>query len=297
MPIYTFTPEQLAIIQHDHCRNGRVLAGPGTGKSLTCVALVEHPMETHPDLSIQMLTFTRAATGELANKIGDANLDGKIASTIRAFALRLLLKNPYACNLPKPLRIPDSWEIDHLIRPHIAGCLRRRGFKGVDARKVARLERKLSSKWESLDRNALLLADLEPDLRNAYVGLWEKHRSIFGYTLLAELTYQAGKALKDINLDIGPLNLLVVDEYQDLNEADIELIYLVSQKGVRILAVGDDDQSIYGFRMAAPPGIRRFHEQFSECIDYNLTISQRCGSKILDAATTVIETAPDRPRR
>jgi DNA helicase-2/ATP-dependent DNA helicase PcrA len=130
------------------------------------------------------------------------------------------------------------------------------------------------------------------------VGLWEHHRQVFGYTLLAELPFQAGKALGDFDLRLDPVDLLIVDEYQDLNEADIKLIRLLAQKkGIRVLAIGDDDQSIYGFRLAAPPGIRRFGEEFGNCRDYALTISQRCGKNILAAATSLIEAAPSRPRK
>ena len=290
------THEQQRIIDHDPSRNGRVLAGPGTGKSWTCVALISHLSRTHQDLSVRLLTFTRAATQELAKKVGKAKLATVKPTTIHSFALSLLLRNPQAANLPQPIRIPDSWELKKLIHSDLARLLRKRGFK-VNVNKVERLEHKLSARWQSLDDKLELIADLEPQVRNAYIGLWETHRRIFGYTLLAELPYRAGNAIEDFDLNVGPIDLLIVDEYQDLNEADIKLIRLLKEKGAKALAIGDDDQSIYGFRMAAPEGIRRFQEEFGNCEDYMLTISQRCGKNILDAATMLIETSPSRPRK
>ena len=58
------------------------------------------------------------------------------------------------------------------------------------------------------------------------------------------------------------LDVLLVDEYQDLNKADIKLISEIARRGVSVLAIGDDDQSIYRFRMAAPQGIRDFPQDF-----------------------------------
>lgn len=289
------TQEQQRIIEHNPSKNGRVLAGPGTGKSWTCVALISHLSSTHQNLSVRLLTFTRAATQELEKKVNKAKLVTVKPTTIHSFALSLLLHNPQAANLPQPIRIPDDWELKKLIHSDIARLLRERGFKKVNVKKIEKLETELSARWQSLDDNAQLIANLEPQIRNAYIGLWETHRSIFGYTLLAELPFRAGNAIEDFDLNTDPMDLLIVDEYQDLNEADIRLIRLLKEKGARVLAIGDDDQSIYGFRMAAPEGIRRFREEFGNCEDYRLTISQRCSKNILDAATMLIETATDRP--
>lgn len=296
-PLMDPTSEQRAVMEHNPTCHGRVLAGPGTGKSTASVGLYKELMRMHPDLQVRMLTFTRAATAELAKKVGNADPDIR-PSTIHAFALSLLMRNPSTSNLPTPIRIPDSWETRELIHPHLARRLRIQGFEHATVVKVKRLERELASRWQSLDDRVPLLANVDPPLRSAYVGLWEHHRHVFGYTLLVELPFQAGKALEDFDPRLDPVDLLIVDEYQDLNEADIKLIRLLAQKkGIHVLAIGDDDQSIYGFRLAAPPGIRRFPEEFGNCRDYALTISQRCGKNILAAATSLIEAAPDRPRK
>lgn len=291
--------EQQRVMDHNPSRNGRVLAGPGTGKSWTSVALIKRLLETHPQIHIRMVTFTRAATHDLAAKIGDAKLDVAQPTTIHSFALSLLLRNPEAANLPTPLRIPDSWETQELIRSDLARRLRERGFRKVTVYTIEKLERELAAQWQSLDDGSRLLANLDPQLRNAYVGLWQEHRRTYGYALLAELPFRAANALEDYDILLEPLDFLVVDEYQDLNEADIRLVRLLHERGSRVFAIGDDDQSIYGFRNAAPEGIRRFLQEFGNCEDgdYQLTVSQRCGGNIINAATMLIETAPDRPRR
>jgi DNA helicase II / ATP-dependent DNA helicase PcrA len=290
------TEEQKAIIQHLSSQDGRVLAGPGTGKSATAVQLLDRLREDEPDVTVRMLTFTRAATQEFAKKLAKAELDGFTPMTVHSFSLGLLVRNPDAAVIPLPLRIPDRYE-SGLIRSDVARRLRARGFEGVDSRKVDKLEREMAAGWESMDPDYTMLDDLEPGLRSAYLGHWLRHRTVFGYTLLAEMPYRGVEAMEDFELDLGSLHLLIVDEYQDLNRADIRLVELLRERGVRILAIGDDDQSIYGFRMAAPEGIRMFCDDFPGAADYPLSESFRCGSHILDAAVELIEGDPDRPVR
>jgi DNA helicase-2/ATP-dependent DNA helicase PcrA len=89
---------------------------------------------------------------------------------------------------------------------------------------------------------------------------------------------------------------LVVDEYQDLNACDLDVLKLLGQRGCSIIGAGDDDQSIYSFRKAAPEGIRRFLTDYPGAKDYPLSLTQRCGSRIMEWATYIIEGDPDRPR-
>ena len=290
------TDQQRRVVDHDHTAHGRVIAGPGTGKSWTAIELLQRLQEDHPDLNVGLLTFTRAATSELIKKVRDQGIDWLDPSTIHAYALRVLLHNAGQASLALPLRIPDTWETKTLIHTDLARSLRARGFS-VDARGVARLEREMAAQWESLDPNLVLLADVVPALRNAYLGQWQIHRRKFAYLLLAEIPYRAGNLLEDFDPDLGGLVFLVVDEYQDLNRADIRLLQLLAARGVRLLAIGDDDQSIYGFRMAAPVGIAEFPTTFAGAADYPLTVSMRCGADIVSASTSLIDTAPARLQR
>jgi DNA helicase-2/ATP-dependent DNA helicase PcrA len=102
-------------------------------------------------------------------------------------------------------------------------------------------------------------------------------------------------AIEDVGFPDIQIDLLLVDEYQDLNKADIKLLHLVSESGIPVVAIGDEDQSIYGWRHAAPEGIRNFLEEFKTNSDYRLSKSRRCGENILKAAQDLIESAPGRP--
>jgi DNA helicase II / ATP-dependent DNA helicase PcrA len=154
--------------------------------------------------------------------------------------------------------------------------------------------REMAANWESLRSEEDPRVDAEERAR--FVGAWNEHRQIYGYTLLAELPYALRNALHN-HSDLEGVNydLLVVDEYQDLNSCDLEVLRLIAERGCSIIAAGDDDQSIYSFRRAAPEGMRRFPRDYPGSGDYTLSVTQRCGSRIIEWATHVIEGDPDRP--
>jgi superfamily I DNA/RNA helicase len=289
------TEEQDAILNHPIDRHGRVLAGPGTGKSTTVVRLAQQIADRNPGQPARVVTFTRAATAELVEKAAEEGADVVEPTTLHSFSLSVLMRNPGLARLPEPLRIPDEWEIRKLIRPDIRTRLRESGFS-ADVRDVEKLEREMAAQWESLNPNLILLADVDPRLRNAYLAIWQNHRMIFGYSLFAEMPLYAGQLVIDHpDLRLPDFGLLVVDEFQDLNMAEIRLVQALTRRGKAILAVGDDDQSIYSFRMADPQAIRELETFLPDAIDYPLTVSFRCGRRIIDAAADLIESTPGRP--
>lgn len=291
--MHELSGEQRAVVNHDVQEHGRVLAGPGTGKSYAAVAMRRLLTNERPDLDVQMVTFTRAATQSLAQKLEEHGVDVPPPSTIHSLALSLLLRHEQIARVPFPLRIPDDYETNK-IRKDLARRLREDGYDYQDKRLISthiknNLEPEMAARWEALDEDLVLLTDIQPELRAAYSRHWERHRAVLGYTLLAEIPYRAGHLLEDHHPNIGALDFLLVDEYQDLNHADIRFLEELSDRGVRILAIGDDHQSIYGFRMAAPEGIRQFPEEFETDRTYNLTQCFRCGERIVEAATTLVE--------
>jgi hypothetical protein len=115
------TVEQTAIVGHDPKKHARVLAGPGTGKSATLVALMSELLAGKKRPRVRLLTFTRAATAELAKKLSEnPSTLVERPSTIHSFAISVLLRNPGAGSLPQPLRLADDWEFANVIRPTLA---------------------------------------------------------------------------------------------------------------------------------------------------------------------------------
>lgn len=285
MSDYEPTAEQARVLAHPPSRSARILAGPGTGKSATVVAYVERLIEQEPPPSVKLLTFTRAATAELAEKVGsvgDAD-DSTLhhPSTIHSFAISVLLRNPGTGGFPEPLRIADDWETRNVVRETL------KRLAGFRVTQLERLEREMASNWEALapeQESKFTVAE-----QRRYHGAWQQHRKIYAYTLQAELPFALRRALEAHNdLDGLHYDFIVVDEYQDLNACDLDVLKRIAARGCAVMAVGDDDQSIYGFRRAHPAGIRNFPKHYPDAADYALSTTIRCGKRIVEWANHVI---------
>lgn len=116
------------------------------------------------------------------------------------------------------------------------------------------------------------------------------YRSMDWYDVVA----LAVKLLRD-NRDIldevtNQIDHLLIDEYQDLNRADQELIYLLATKAKSLMVFGDDDQSIYQTgRFANPSAVKRFKKIYADAKIYRLSVCWRCGALIMDAAWKLID--------
>jgi len=287
--------DQIRAAQHIG-HHARLLAGPGTGKTRTLTRrvlalILDHGVESQRILA---LTFTRVAAFQLRREIQQAlqllDTETPRVSTLHSFALRQLLRNADRIEtLPQPLRIADDWEERHIIQEDIKARLQRPRISEIQD-----LFERLSADWETLRRDAPDWETLFPD--PAFLGAWQEHRRIFGYTLRAELVYQLRRALNqypDFDLE-DDFQHVLVDEYQDLNACDLEVIRELSRRRCEIYAAGDDDQSVYGFRYAEPEGIRRFTDDYRPCEDLSLQICHRCDRSILRIAEFVANLDVDR---
>lgn len=288
MSEYRPTSEQKALLNHNPDYHARVSAGPGSGKSATLIQLISLLKDADENLKVKMLTFTRAATTELAKKISDDPALATIKpSTVHSFAIKILIENPNISGLPRPLRIADEWEYRNIVRPSLAQRAR------VYVRQLDKLQKEMASDWESLRPEED--ADVSQEERARFLGAWREHSKVYGYTLLEQLPYTLKQVLEQYP-DINGLNyeFIVVDEYQDLNACELAILKSMANKGSVILAAGDEDQSIYSNRRAAPEGLGRFLEHYPQAADYNLTVAQRYGSKIINWSSHVIEGDPER---
>ena len=274
--------------------HARLLAGPGTGKTLTLTRHICFLIDDQNVASdkILALTFTRAAARELRQRVA-AELgeeQSPTVSTLHSFALRQILRNaPSIIALPQPLKIADDWEERHIVLEDLRSLLPLQRIN--DARKLLN---ELSADWQSLTADE---SDWEKRFPNPrFLGTWREHRDIYGYTLRSELVYQLKRALEqrgDFTLE-GPIEHLLVDEYQDLNRCDLAIVQHIESRNAELFIAGDDDQSIYGFRKAHPDGIRRFANDYSGVSELGLKICKRCDRSILALGLFVARQDPRR---
>ena len=279
-------------------KHARLLAGPGTGKTLTLTRRIAYLVSEKgiPPGKILVLTFTRAAAFELRKRIAEilGDQQGKLVhvSTLHSFALRQLLRNSnLIVSLPHPLRIADDWEERNIILEDLKSILH------SNLNTIRNKFNLLSADWQTLDADNEEWENKFSDPN--FIGAWRQHRKVFGYTLRSELVYQLKRALEQI----GEFSLesdyshLLIDEYQDLNRCDLAVIHALRDKGIEVFVAGDDDQSIYGFRYAHPDGIRKFTEEFTPSESLTLDTCVRCDRRIIDLSLFVANLDPNRIKK
>jgi len=267
-----------------------LLAGPGTGKTTALAHRVAYLMTEMnvPSEKILVITFTRAASFELRNRISQildgSGLDIPKVHTLHSFALRQLLKNSNIIqSIPKPLRIADDWEEENIILEDLKSAL------DYEKRDIERKFNLLSADWQTLEADNENWDEQFSDPR--FLSEWRHHRIVYGYTLRSELVYQLKRALEQttyFSLETD-YSHLIIDEYQDLNKCDLAIIFALRDKGINIFGAGDDDQSIYGFRYATPNGIRNFEKDFSPSIVFKLKTCERCDRDIIKLSLFVAD--------
>src|SRR3989344_5107665 len=282
------TSDQISAIDHIGS-HARLLAGPGTGKTKTLTQRVLSLILKHnvaPD-TILLLTFTRLAAAQLREEIKKVlePLGKEIpqVSTLHSFSLRQILYNSNRVDaLPRHIRIADDWEERYIIQEDLKKTL---GLKDIS--EVQKLINQLSTDWETLRVDEVGWEQQFPNA--AFLGAWRSHKEQYGVTLRAELVYQLKRQLnqnRDFALD-GKYAHVLIDEYQDLNACDLAIVNELAKREAELFAVGDDDQSIYGFRYASPAGIRNFPQMYDGSKKLALEICFRCDKSILQSAEFV----------
>jgi superfamily I DNA/RNA helicase/RecB family exonuclease len=294
-----------------------VLAGPGTGKTTTIVEAVVQRVEAGeitPDQAL-VLTFSRRAAAELRERVAarlDRTIREPIARTFHSYAFGLLRANAARRGEPAP-RLLSGPEQDLVVRELLEGdvdagadewpqrlhpALLTRGFaqelrdfvqraveRGITPRELAQLGRRdKRDDWVAAARFAEQYAQVSALREAASYDPAELIRAAAGLLRADPLVLQEIRAAHEF---------VVVDEYQDTDPAQEELLSLLV--GSRdLLAVGDPDQSIYGFRGADLEGIRRFPDRFraadgSPPTIVELDVSRRSGAVLLAASRRVAQ--------
>ena len=258
-----------------------VQAGPGTGKTRALTHRLAHLLahrRVDPG-AILALTFTRQAAGEMEARIRGLlpdfpGLDRLTVKTFHALGHQLLLGSETGA------------------REVAAEEPRRQLLRGIAKQfKVpfSNLDKRIISWKQSLqypeDLNeadgpeAAAFAAYEDALRAA--GLWDYEDLIARPTLLLTRNPGLQEACR------GRYRHLLVDEYQDLNEAQYRLFLALAGPGTEIMVIGDPDQAIYGFRGASPRYFTRFREDWPEAVTINFADTYRLPPPLLKAACQV----------
>ncbi|MFC5817221.1 ATP-dependent helicase [Nonomuraea harbinensis] len=300
-----------------------VLAGPGTGKTTTIVESVVDRIERRgadPE-RVLILTFSRKAAEELRRRVTGRlrrTTRTPVAMTFHSYAYALLRRAAVQAGEPPPrlLTGPEQLlEVRRLLHGELEDGaldwpedlrepLRTRGFaeelrdflsraaeRGLDGERLRELGRRHGrGDWVAVGRFADRYEtrfDLDPERTLDY----------------AELIAEAGRLLADPGVrarERAALDAVFVDEYQDTDPAQEFLLQQLAGDGRDLVAVGDPDQSIYGFRGADVHGILGFPQRFRTLDGRDapivaLRVCRRSGADLLAATRRVAARLPAAP--
>ena len=251
----------------------RVIAGPGTGKTTCLKRRIQRLIQQDRinPTTIFVGTFTRTIANELEDELGTEIH----VSTLHSHAYGLLRRFP-AARQGMELRFLLKYEEDALL--YDIGLNARIDGDVHDRRKALRLLQASRAQRTEYD-NATFAGEIKRWLT--------RHRAM----LIGEVVYLCVVGLESEDIPRGKFDHVVIDEYQDLTAAEQELVRLIWSNTGALAVMGDNDQSIYGFRFNHPDGIEDFHHYWTNCEDLNFSDNRRCGQRILNFANLMMAEA------
>ncbi|MCY4427338.1 MAG: DNA helicase II [Halieaceae bacterium] len=273
-----------------------VLAGAGSGKTRVLVHRIAWLIQAQglSPWSILAVTFTNKAAREMRSRIEEMleiSTQGLWVGTFHGLAHRLLKAHWQDAGLPRNFQILDADDQQRLVK------------------RVCRELELDESRWPPRQAQGFINGRKDEGLRAAHLppppfgDLYQKtmQRIYTAYEAACErggLVDFAELLLRAHELWLQKPELLqhyqqrfrhiLVDEFQDTNTIQYAWLRVLAGKEIPVVAVGDDDQSIYGWRGARIENIQRFTADFSDTRTVRLEQNYRSTSNILEAANAVI---------
>ncbi len=276
-----------------------VIAGAGSGKTRAIEYRVAHMVEKNIDPgSILLLTFTKRAAHEMLTRAArhDMRCRHVDGGTFHSFAFKALKKYAKVLGLAENFTILDEGDSQEAVHR----CAARIGLfnKEVKHPKKDTLRGVISM---SINKGMSIAHTLEKEYPHflEFAGDIERIRKEYdeykinkGYLDYDDLLVYL-KMLLEIKEVRGKFSrkyrYVMVDEYQDTNALQGDIAYLLAEEHKNIMVVGDDAQSIYGFRGSSHKNIMEFPKKFRECRIIKLEENYRSTQSVLGVANAVLE--------
>ncbi|MBA2650272.1 MAG: DNA helicase II [Legionella sp.] len=274
--------------------NTLILAGAGSGKTRVLVSRIawlieEQQVSPH---SILAVTFTNKAAGEMRarlSKLLSIPTMGLWVGTFHGLCHRLLRRHYQEAKLPQQFHIIDSDDQARIIKRVISSL-------NLDP-----------EQWSFKQAQSFINTNKDEGLRSNHVHVlqygpgktwltiyraYEQACTVAGVIDFGDILLKTMELLRD-NQDIlshyqERFQTILVDEFQDTNTIQYAWVRLLAGKQTAVLVVGDDDQSIYGWRGAKIENIQRFTEDFHDPLVIRLEQNYRSTGTILEAANSLI---------
>ncbi len=271
-----------------------VLAGAGTGKTRVITTRIAHLMDLGADpSSILAVTFTNKAAAEMRERVtqlAGARAREITVGTFHAFCVRILREHGAALSLPRRFTICDA--SDQLSA--VKSVMRELRVHETTMHPSAVLAR-ISLAKNRMETPETFLANGNGGRDQLVGSVWQRYqehlarnRALDFDDLLLEAVRLLSRHKKVRDHYRRRYRYVLVDEYQDTNHPQYEIVRQIGGGHRNVCVVGDDDQSIYGWRGADIRKILGFHRDFKGAKVVRLQTNYRSTVPILEAANAVI---------
>ncbi len=276
-----------------------VLAGAGSGKTKVLTTRIVWLISSGRvnTGSILAVTFTNKASKEMLLRVSSLvpyNLRGMWIGTFHGLCNRMLRMHHKDAALPESFQILD-------IQDQLSSIKRLMKIKKIDPEII--IPKDVQKFINSAKEQGLRAKDIDDSegFNRKYIDLYDSYDDQCqreGVVDFGELLLRSLELLQRNNeLRLHYQNRfkhILIDEFQDTNALQYAWIKLLSNKDPNVFAVGDDDQSIYGFRGADVSNMERFRKEFKVKNIIRLEQNYRSYGYILDAANALIKNNNDR---
>ena len=272
-----------------------VLAGAGSGKTRVITHKIAHLIEQGMEPKrIAAITFTNKAAAEMRERakglIGKAAKD-VVVCTFHALGVRMVREDGKVLGLKPQFSILDQDDVTSILKDAAGGT--------TDAA-TARQWQWTISLWKNMGLNATqALAQAKDDHERSIALIMQRYEERLAAYQSVDFDDLIGMPLKLLrdHPEVrakwqAALGHVLVDEYQDTNATQYELLKLLVGERGRFTAVGDDDQSIYGWRGATLDNLKKLPVDYPQLKVIKLEQNYRSTSAILRAANNVIGPNP-----
>ena len=280
-----------------------VIAGAGSGKTRTLTYRVARLVEAGiPPSAILLLTFTRKASQEMlrrASLLLDNRCENVSGGTFHAFANTMLRRYATDLGYDRNFTIIDRADMENLIvmlKKEMGLGEKDRSFpkKGTMASLFSRSVNKVISLEDVIYDDYPHFSTHMDALGQLYAtyALHKNRHNLMDYDDLLIIFHRLLKEFPDIRQHISSMfKYIMVDEYQDTNQIQADIIYMLAGENSNVMVVGDDSQSIYAFRGAEIKNILSFPDHFPGTTVIRLEENYRSVQPILHLTNQIIDQA------
>ncbi|MGL6105105.1 ATP-dependent helicase [Romboutsia sp.] len=280
-----------------------VLAGPGSGKTRVITYRIAN-MVTEKNIkprNILAISFTKASSVEMKSRALSLSKNDRINYD----QMNKVTYGTFHSVFFRILRYFTNYDLESILdektkRITIKGILKNLNVENAeDDEVIGQIMNEMSFvKNELMDKidfkSEILTSDEFTQVYNMYEDYKQEVNKIDFDDMLIK-TYYILKDKKDaLNMVKSVYKYILVDEFQDINKVQFEVLKLIANPENNIFVVGDEDQSIYGFRGARPDFLLEFEEYFKGTEKIMLDINYRSKSEIIDTANKLIENNKNR---